>query len=69
MNPKLARNTLITIVSNSSFMRGLLFGRSAWGNLGFPDPVKEPEEHKNLVKMLRDMADAVESLKDEEEQQ
>ena len=64
MKPELARHTVITLVSNSHFFKGMLFAKDAWGRLGFPDPVKEPEEHKNLVQLMRDLAKGIEDIQE-----
>lgn len=65
MKPELAQFILVTLVSNSHFLKGVLYGKSAWGALGFPDPVKEKDEFTNLVKLFRDMADGIEGLQEQ----
>lgn len=64
MKPQLAQFILVTLVSNSHFLKGVLYGKQAWGALGYPDRTKEPEEHKNLVKLLRDLADGIEKVEE-----
>lgn len=59
MTNDLAKQTLVTLVANSSFFRGVLFAREAWGYNGFPSE-KEPEQLKKLVALLRELADALE---------
>jgi hypothetical protein len=65
MKPKLAQYIICTLVSNSHFLKGLLYGKNAWGEHGFPEPAKEPEEYQNLVQLLRVMADGLEKLKED----
>lgn len=67
MKPELARFILVTLVSNSHFLKGVLYGKNAWGALGFPEPKKEPDEFYNLVALLRDMADGIEALSKEKD--
>lgn len=62
MTNDLAKLTLVTLVNNSSFFRGVLFAREAWGYNGFPTD-KEAEELKNLTSLLRELADALEDEK------
>jgi len=63
MKPELSKYVLCTLVSNSNFLRGLLYGKNAWGKLGFPEPEKEADEYYNLIHLLREMADGLEKLK------
>jgi hypothetical protein len=64
MKPEFAKYTICTLVSNSHFLKGLLYGKNAWGKLGFPDQDKEPSEHANLVQLFRDLATGLETKED-----
>ena len=64
MKPEFARYTVVTLVSNSHFLKGLLYGKNAWGAIGFPDAEKEPDELANLSQLFRDLADGLDGLKD-----
>lgn len=62
MSPELARETIVILVNNSNFFRGVLFAKGAWGRVGFP--VKdENEQLLNLVKVLREIAEGLEEIK------
>ncbi len=39
--------------------KGFLMARGSWGGIGFPDPVKEKDEHQSLSKCLRELADSL----------
>lgn len=59
MNNDLAKQTMVTLVSNSSFFRGMLFAKEAWGYNGFPSS-KESDKLNNLKSLLREIADSLE---------
>lgn len=62
MTNDLAKQTLVILVNNSSFFRGVLFAREAWGYNGFPSE-KEQKELQNLVSLLKELAEALDEEK------
>lgn len=61
-----AHRRLFDLYRESKVFRGMVYGCDGDGGLaGLPDKFKDPTEHKNLIQMLRFLADGFDSQPEE----